>query len=323
MLKRIMITVALLVAALWVWNSSLLAPRPEGEPRLLAHRGVHQTFHREDLQNDTCTAERIYPPTHALIENTIPSMAAAFEAGADVVELDVHLTTDGKLAVFHDWTLDCRTEGSGVTGETEMASIRTLDAGYGYTADNGETFPLRGKGVGLIPSLDDVLKAFPEQRFLINYKSGRPQEGTALAELVTNHPEWRDAIWGAYGGAEPTRAAMKGIEGLRGYSRKSTMDCLVRYLALGWTGYVPEECRNSFVPVPANYAWLLWGWPNRFAQRIDDAGSAIILLGPFENGDIGSRGIDSLDEISLIPDNFTGYVWTNRIEVIAPAVSQR
>jgi glycerophosphoryl diester phosphodiesterase len=101
------------------------------------------------------------------------------------------------------------------------------------------------------------------------------------------------------------------------------MDCLVGYLALGWTGYVPDECRNTLVPVPANYAWLLWGWPNRFAQRINDAGSAIILLGPFENGDIGSRGIDSLDEIALIPENFTGYVWTNRVEVIAPAVSQR
>nr|WP_245578832.1 glycerophosphodiester phosphodiesterase family protein [Cucumibacter marinus] len=315
--------VTLLVIALWAWNSSLLAPPPEGEPRLLAHRGVHQTFHRENLENDTCTAERIDPPTHGFIENTIPSMAAAFEAGADVVELDVHLTTDGRLAVFHDWTLDCRTEGTGVTGETGMATIRSLDAGYGYTADNGKTFPLRGKGIGMIPSLDEVLQRFPEQRFLINYKSGRPEEGEALAELVADHPEWRNAIWGAYGGAEPTFAAMEGINGLRGYSRKSAMNCLINYLALGWTGYVPEECRNTLVPVPANYAWLLWGWPNRFAQRLNDAGSEIILLGPFEDGDFGSRGIDSLDEVSLIPHIFTGYVWTNRIEVIAPALTQR
>ena len=38
-------------------------------------------------------------------------MRAAFDSGADVVELDVHLTPDGKFAVFHDWTLDCRTDG--------------------------------------------------------------------------------------------------------------------------------------------------------------------------------------------------------------------
>ena len=36
-------------------------------------------------------------------------MRAAFAAGADIVEFDVHPTSDGQFAVFHDWTLDCRT----------------------------------------------------------------------------------------------------------------------------------------------------------------------------------------------------------------------
>ncbi len=57
------------------------------------------------------------PPTHGYLENTIASMQASFEAGADIVELDVHPTTDGRFAVFHDWTLDCRTDGHGVTRE--------------------------------------------------------------------------------------------------------------------------------------------------------------------------------------------------------------
>ena len=46
-------------------------------------------------------------------------MRAAFAAGADIVELDIHPTTDGQFAVFHDWTLDCRTEDA-----ASHASIR-------------------------------------------------------------------------------------------------------------------------------------------------------------------------------------------------------
>ena len=118
------------IAAVWALNTSLLATVPEvGDVKLLSHRGVHQTFGSESLQNETCTAERISPPTHDYIENTLPSMRAAFERGASVVELDIHLTPDGKFAVFHDWTLDCRTDGDGITEETEMARLKALDIG--------------------------------------------------------------------------------------------------------------------------------------------------------------------------------------------------
>ena len=75
-------------AFVYLNNTNLLSvPRP-GKPTLLAHRGLHQTFPSDGLKGDTCTAERIYPPEHAYLENTIASMHAAFEAGADVVELD-------------------------------------------------------------------------------------------------------------------------------------------------------------------------------------------------------------------------------------------
>ena len=65
-----------------------------------------------------------------------------------------------------------------------MDDLRRLDAGFGYTADNGKTFPFRGQGVGLIPSLTDVLGAFPHRRFLINVKSNDPSEGIRLASAL-------------------------------------------------------------------------------------------------------------------------------------------
>lgn len=62
-----------------------------------------------------------------MIENTPASTRAAFNAGADVVEIDVHPTTDDHFVVFHDWTVDCRTNGTGVTRELALNELQSLD----------------------------------------------------------------------------------------------------------------------------------------------------------------------------------------------------
>jgi len=318
----IFVGLGLAAGALWAWNSSLLAELAAApEIRLIAHRGVHQTFNRDGLTNETCTATRIDPPRHAFLENTVESMRAAFEAGASVVELDVHLTRDNQFAVFHDWTVDCRTEGKGVTEEHDMATLKGLDIGYGYTADGGKTFPFRGTGTGKMPTLTEVLGALPDKRFLVNFKSRRSEEGDALAKLVEATPAWRPALFGVYGGDVPTRRSLELIQGLRGYDKSSIKNCLLSYLAYGWTGVVPAACHNTLVIVPSNYAWLLWGWPHRFAQRMREAGSELILMGAYDGGD-GTTGIDSIEELGAIPDGFDGYVWTNRIEIIGPALKK-
>jgi hypothetical protein len=61
----------------FVLNTKLFAPKMEGKPALLAHRGVAQTFPPDGIENDTCTASRIRTPEHEFLENTIPSMQAA------------------------------------------------------------------------------------------------------------------------------------------------------------------------------------------------------------------------------------------------------
>lgn len=323
-LLRILVVLLIAAGAVWLWNASWrVAPPDEPAIGLIAHRGVHHTFDRAGLENDTCTAERIYPPEHTLFENTLASMQAAFEAGADIVELDVHPTTDSQFAVLHDWTIDCRTEGSGETRSHDMAYLKTLDIGYGYTADGGETYPLRGQGVGLMPSLEDVLSAMPDRRFLINYKSNDAREGDMLAELIGEHPEWAEAIWGAYGGDAPTFRARALMPDLAVWSRRGLVDCLLHYIGYGWTGIVPTACGDTYIMVPINIAPWLWGWPDLFQQRMAGAGSEIILLGPYEAGDPGTAGIDDLETLARVPDTFSGYVWTNRIERIGPAVSGR
>ena len=49
----------------------------------------------------------------------------------------------------------------------------------------------------------------------------------------------------------------------------------------------------------------------------------MILLGPYAPGDVGTSGIDTLDELAQVPPEFRGYLWTNTIEVIGPAAKRR
>ena len=241
-LRYSIVAIVLFAAFAWLNNTSRFSTPRRGAPVLLAHRGLAQTYTREGLERDTCTATRINPPEHEFIENTIASMHAAFAAGADVVEFDVHPTTDGNFAVFHDWTLDCRTEGHGRTRDHALADLKKLDVGYGYTADGGQTFPLRGKRVGLMPSLDEVLNAFPDERFLINVKSNDASEGDKLAVHIAKLSPQSQARLMVYGGTSPLEAFHARLPSIPVGSNKSLKNCLVRYrraLAVGLAGQVP------------------------------------------------------------------------------------
>ena len=312
----------LISGALFVINTSLLAS-PSGELTLLSHRGVAQTYSREGLTDETCTAVQMLAPTHALLENTLPSMRAAFEAGADMVEIDIHPTTDGEFAVFHDWTVDCRTNGQGVTREQTMAYLRTLDLGYGYTADDGQTFPFRGQGVGLMPSLREVLAAFPNERFLVNFKSNDPDEADAVLEYLRATPDANIERLAFYG-AGPAERLRELLPDALITSRSGMKACAKDYMLTGWFGVTPDTCRNMIVFVPMNYAWIGWGWPNRFLQRMRDAGSEVVIAGPIHRGErMGINGVDDAEAFAAVPRNWRGGVVTDRIEIIGPLAAQR
>jgi glycerophosphoryl diester phosphodiesterase len=314
--------VFIIVIAVFALNTSMLAPTRTGKPVLIAHRGMGQTFHREGLTGTTCTAARIFPPEHPHLEDTIPALNAAFGAGADMVEFDVQPTTDGDFVVFHDWTLDCRTDGKGVTREHSLAELRALDLGYGYTADSGQTFPLRGKGIGLMATLAETLDALPGKRVMINIKSADPGEGTQLAAALAHRPPSEHANWIIYGDSAPVGAFHAAMPDVRVLAGDRLKQCLLRYFALGWSGYVPDSCRNSVFLVPADYARWLWGFPNRFLARMDSVNTMVVLLGPYDGSGFSS-GLDSVDELKLVPAGYDGAIWTNRIDRIGPALADR
>ena len=316
-LKRIMWFLVILLLFMVINNTNLFTKQSAQEPLLLAHRGLAQTFEISNVENDTCTAEMIHKPEHPFLENTIPSMEAAFSKGADLVEFDIKPTKDGQFAVFHDWTLDCRTNVQGTTLDYKMDELKKVDIGYGYTYDNGKTFPFRGKGIGLMPSLDEVLSYFPERPFLLHIKSNDAKEGEQLAQVLAKLPEERLSLLSVYGGDEPIAALKAKLPSLRVMSKETMKSCLIPYILVGWTGYVPDACENTQLHLPEKIAPFLWGWSGKFIHRMEKSNTRVIVVA----GDGGfSEGFDSANDLERLPANYNGWIWTNRIDTIAPLI---
>jgi len=62
-------------------------------------------------------------------ENTMLAFRKAIEAGCDGIELDVHLSRDGYLAVIHDENVRRTTNGAGLVKDMTLDDLRRLDAG--------------------------------------------------------------------------------------------------------------------------------------------------------------------------------------------------
>ncbi len=67
-------------------------------------------------------------------ENTLAALEKAGELGAAWVEVDVRLTLDGEVVVFHDARLDRCTNGRGMVRKTPYAVIEKLDAGSWFSS---------------------------------------------------------------------------------------------------------------------------------------------------------------------------------------------
>ncbi|ART81009.1 glycerophosphodiester phosphodiesterase family protein [Oceanisphaera avium] len=76
-------------------------------------------------------------------ENTLAGLYAAYEAGLSWVEIDVQLSQDHQVVVFHDKRLERCTNGQGYLHQSSWRKLSTLDAGYRFSeAFVGEPIPL-------------------------------------------------------------------------------------------------------------------------------------------------------------------------------------
>lgn len=126
-------------------------------PAIIAHRGASA-----------------YAP-----ENTLAAFKLALQQGADGIELDAKLSSDGHVVVIHDQTVDRTTPFHGKVGDFRLAELRKMDA--------GSHFDIAFKGEP-IPTLEEVFKAVGQLTYtnveLTNYASPTDPLPEKVAELV-------------------------------------------------------------------------------------------------------------------------------------------
>ena len=143
-----------------------------GEPLILGHRGV----------------------PGAAPENTLAGFQEAVRLGADGIELDVHLSSDGEIVVIHDERLERTTDGTGLVAEKSLGELEELNAAAKFG---------RGFEAQKIPTLDRVFDVVGDACRLINIeiKSGvvlYPRIEEKLVELVRRRGVQRKVIFSSF-----------------------------------------------------------------------------------------------------------------------------
>lgn len=84
-------------------------------------------------------------------ENSISCLENGMRLGSDMVEIDVHMTSDGELVVCHDPTIDRTTDGKGAIAAMTLDSLRQfhiLDSRTGMPTE--EMIPTLGEVLALV-----------------------------------------------------------------------------------------------------------------------------------------------------------------------------
>ena len=119
-------------------------------------------------------------------ESTLYGFQQSLKLGADILEMDVRSTKDSVLVILHDGAVDRTTNGKGMVRDFTVKELKTLDAGYTWTNDDGKTYPYRNKNI-TIPTLTEVFETFPNNRLIIEIKQTEPDITTAFGNLIRQH----------------------------------------------------------------------------------------------------------------------------------------
>jgi glycerophosphoryl diester phosphodiesterase len=278
---------------------------------------VIQPFDRAEA--GACSARHVRSSGHSFIENTIFSMHSAIRFGARALMLDVRASADGHAMIFRDADLSCRTNGSGRVGDHPLTELKRLDVGHGYSPDGGTTFPLRGRGIGGMPTAEEVLRAIPAGTTFI-FSLSEPRDADAL---IADFARAGVTVSDLHGFAGSPAALAR----LRQLTRAGwTLDaeaggaCLSGYRASGWYGQVPGSCRGATLIVPRRGEWTLWGWPYRFMSRMSGAGARLFVQGDAPPG--AFVGLEQAAQIGEVPRSYRGLLLIEDMHDVGRALAR-
>ncbi len=120
--------------------------------------------------------------SHYAPENTLPAFELAHEMGADGIELDVHLTRDGALAVAHDFTVDRCSSSTGRIAEMTAAQLKELDFSNHKSGYHSTRLPLLEEVYAWLKHTDMVVNVEIKSGEIIY--GGIEEKLTALAKAM-------------------------------------------------------------------------------------------------------------------------------------------
>ncbi|MGH9166088.1 MAG: glycerophosphodiester phosphodiesterase [Acidimicrobiales bacterium] len=253
--------------------------------------------------------------------STLWAMRRAVAAGADALELDVHVTADRRLVVCHDATLDRTTDGTGRIAELTLAQVQTLDNAHwwvpGSVVDHEAdpaAYPLRGRAPAdpelVVPTLEAVLEALPDTLVNLDIKETaptvEPYEGL-LADLLRAHGRGHDVIVASFHDAAlevfstlaPEFATAAGTAATAGF-----------YLALR-QGQPRPPMRHQALQVPPVF------------QGVTVVDEAFVEAAHADGLAVQVWTIDETDEMTSLLDLGVDGIMTDRPSVLADVLAAR
>lgn len=141
-------------------------------------------------------------------ENTLPSIQKALDLNVDGIEIDVHLCASGELVVFHDFTLDRMTNGTGEIEKQTLSQLQNLSVDGKYK----------------IPTLTEVLDLINAKCLLNIELKG---EKTALPTVKLLHQYFDKGTW-TYNDILISSFQRKELEAVYNFDKKMPLGVLTK-----------------------------------------------------------------------------------------------
>lgn len=165
--KKTKVAIAIAAASAAAWAGSKVMSKPQKredkealqyeQPIVLAHRG----------------GSLIAP------ENSMAAFKKAAELGVHGFEIDIRLTKDEEIIVFHDEYIDRVTDGTGRVADFNLSDLKAFDLGYHFLNEQQE-YEYRGLGESVI-TLRELFQEFPQMLINIDMKdSPETYEGSLI-----------------------------------------------------------------------------------------------------------------------------------------------
>jgi glycerophosphoryl diester phosphodiesterase len=240
-------------------------------------------------------------------ENTLAAFELGLRAGADGLELDVHLSADGVPVVFHDDTLERTTNAGGPVAARTAAELGEVDAGWHFRDGSGG-HPFRRQGLG-VPTLRDVLTRHRDVPIIVEMKLDSLEMGARVAAEIRAARAEHAVCAAGYGrlSVDVVRAALPGL------ATSACHDEVRWALYRSWIGLPPSRPAFAGYQVPEHAGWVRIVSP-RFIRRAHESGLQVQVWTVDERPDMErflAWGADALisnrpDVAAAVRDAFVG-----------------